>query len=218
MEIERRTPENTAIVLIDYVTGFANVFSSQPLSDNISGGVALVKIAQGYGVPLVVTLGPEQDPRGGIYPEIAAVLGDHPIVHRAGSFDAFAFPGFAEAVEATGRKHLVIAGLMSEGCILYTSLEALRRGYTVSIVIDATAGATTPIHDAAMLRLTQQGVTPTSWLSLASELQVTYDNLETVGIYMDVMTHSPGFAMNIRAISSAQMLGSLQAQTLLERA
>ena len=208
MDIPTRTPDNTAIVLIDYVTGFANVFASQTLDENINGGIALVKIAKGYGVPLVVTLGPEVDPRGGLYPEIAAVLGDHPIVHRAGSFNAFDFPGFTEAVEETGRKHLVIAGLMSEGCILYTSLEALRRGYTVSIVIDATAGATTAIHDAALLRLTQLGVTPTSWLSLASELQVTYDNYETVGIYMDVMTHAPTFAMNIRALGSAQLIGA----------
>jgi nicotinamidase-related amidase len=209
MEIPARTPDNTAIVLIDYVTGFANVFASQTLDENINGGIALVKIAKGYGVPLVVTLGPEVDPRGGLYPEIAAVLGDHPIVHRAGSFNAFDFPGFAEAIDATGRKHLVIAGLMSEGCILYTSLDALRRGYTVSIVIDATAGATTAIHNAALLRLTQLGVTPTSWLSLASELQVTYDNYETVGIYMDVMTHAPTFAMNIRALHSAQLIGEM---------
>jgi nicotinamidase-related amidase len=208
MEIDRRTPENTAIVLIDFVTGFANAFKSQSLAENINGGAALAKMAKGYGVPLVVTLGPELDPRGGIYPEIAEVIGDHPIVHRGGSFNAFEFPGFAEAIEATGRKHLVIAGLMTEGCVLYTSLDALRRGYEVSIVIDATAGATTAIHDAAMFRLTSHGVTPTSWLSLASELQVTYDNLETVGIYMDVMmSYAPTFGMNIRALHAAQLIG-----------
>ncbi len=209
MEIPTRTPENTAIVLIDYVTGFANLFASQTLDENINGGIALVKIAKGYGVPLIVTLGPEVDPRGGLYPEIAAVLGEHPIVHRAGSFNSFDYPGFAEAVEATGRKHLVIAGLMTEGCILYTSLDALRRGYTVSIVIDATAGATPAIHDAAILRLTQLGVTLTSWLSFASELQVTYDNHETVGVYMDIQSQAPAFAMNRRALQSAQLIGQL---------
>jgi nicotinamidase-related amidase len=209
MEIERRTPENTAIVLIDYVTGFANLFHSQPLPENIAAGIALTKIAFGYGVPLVVTAGPEQDPRGPLYPQLTEVLGDHPVVHRGGSFDAFAHPGFAEAIEATGRKHLVIAGLMSEGCILYTSLEALRRGYTVSIVVDATAGATTVIHDAAIARLTQLGVTPTSWLSFASELQVSYDNLETVGTYLQLQAYAPGFGLNLATIRAAQELGAL---------
>lgn len=208
MEIPTRTADNTAIVLVDYVTGFANVFESQTLAENIAGGVGLAKIALGYDVPLVVTLGPELDPRGGLYPEIAAVIGDHPIVHRGGSFSAFDFPGFAEAIEATGRKHLVIAGLMTEGCILYTSLEALRRGYEISIVVDATAGATTVIHDAALFRLTRLGATPISWLSFASELQVTYENLEKVGVYMDVMSGARTFGMNIAALQNAQKVGS----------
>lgn len=209
MDIPTRTPANTAIVLIDYVTGFANVFDSQSLAENIAGGVGLAKTALGYGIPLVVTLGPEQDPRGGLYPEIADVIGEHPIVHRGGSFNAFDFPGFAEAIEATGRKHLVIAGLMTEGCILYTSLDALRRGYTISVVVDATAGATTVIHDAALLRLTQLGATPVSWLSLASEFQVTYENLETLGVYMDVMSGARTFGMNIAALGNAQRVGAL---------
>ena len=145
--------------------------------------MALAKTAVGYGVPLVVSTGPENDPRGPLYPEVAAVIGDHPVIHRGGSFDAFDFPGFEAAVAATGMRHLVIAGLMTEGCILHTSLGALRRDYTVSLVIDATAGENTAIHDAAVTRLIQLGVVPVSWLSFASELQRTYDNLDTVGIY-----------------------------------
>jgi molybdopterin biosynthesis enzyme MoaB len=57
VDIERRTPGNTAIVLIDYVTGFANLFRSQSVQENVSGAVALAKTA--------------------------AVIGDHPVIHRA---------------------------------------------------------------------------------------------------------------------------------------
>ena len=64
MDIERRTPGNTAIVLIDYVTGFANLFRSQSVQENVSGAVALAKTAVGYGVPLVVSTGPETIPAG----------------------------------------------------------------------------------------------------------------------------------------------------------
>lgn len=202
MDIERRTPGNTAIVLIDYVTGFANLFRSQSVQENVSGAVALAKTAVGYGVPLVVSTGPENDPRGPLYPEVAAVIGDHPVIHRAGSFDAFDFPGFEAAVAATGMRHLVIAGLMTEGCILHTSLGALRRDYTVSLVIDATAGETTAIHDAAVTRLIQLGVVPVSWLSFASELQRTYDNLDTVGVYLDIQMQAPGFAKNLDTLAA----------------
>ena len=67
MDIERRTPGNTAIVLIDYVTGFANLFRSQSVQENVSGAVALAKTAVGYGVPLVVSTGPRQrSPRAAV--------------------------------------------------------------------------------------------------------------------------------------------------------
>jgi nicotinamidase-related amidase len=202
MDIERRTPGNTTIVLIDYVTGFANLFRSQSVQENVSGAVALAKTALGYRVPLVVSTGPRNDPRGGLYPEVAAVIGDHPVIHRGGSFDAFDFPGFEAAVAETGMKHLVIAGLMTEGCILHTTLGALRRDYAVSLVIDATAGENTVIHDAAVTRLLQLGVVPVTWLSFASELQRTYDNADTVGTYFDVQMQAPGFAKNLNTLAA----------------
>jgi nicotinamidase-related amidase len=156
----------------------------------------------GYGVPLVVSTGPEDDPRGPLYPEVAAVIGDHRVIHRGGSFDAFDFPGFEAAVAETGRRHLVIAGLMTEGCILHTTLGALRRDYAVSLVIDATAGENTAIHDAAVTRLLQLGVIPVSWLSFASELQRTYDNADTVGVYFDIQMQAPGFAKNLNTLAA----------------
>jgi nicotinamidase-related amidase len=207
MNIDRRTADNTGIILIDYVTGFANVFTSQTVSENINGSVGLAKTALGYKVPLVVTLGPERDPRGPLYPELSAVLGEHPLVHRGGSFDAFDHPGFEAAVAAMDRKHLVLAGLMTEGCIVHTALGALRRDYEVSLVVDATAGETPAIHDAAVTRLVQMGVTPTSWLSLASEFQRTYDDENTVGVYYDLLTLKPGMNKNLHALQSAVALG-----------
>ena len=87
MDIERRTPGNTAIVLIDYVTGFASLFRSQSVQENVSGAVALAKTAVGYGVPLVVSTGPENDPRGPLNPEVAAVIwrrGQDPARHDRG--------------------------------------------------------------------------------------------------------------------------------------
>jgi nicotinamidase-related amidase len=208
MNIDRRTPQNTAIVLIDYVTGYANLFRTQSVADNVTGAVALTKAALGYDIPLVVSVGPERDPRGSLYPEIAAQLGDHPIVHRAGSFDAFDFPAFAEAIAATGRKHLVIAGLMTEGCVLHTSLSALRLGYTTSLVLDATAGENDVTHGAAITRLTQLGVVPTTWLSFVSELQRTYDDLDNVGTYLEIQALDPMFAKNMSTLNTVLSLGS----------
>jgi nicotinamidase-related amidase len=206
--IEYRTPQNTAIVLVDYVTGFANVLRSQPIFDNVTGAVALARTAQGYQVPLVVTAGPELDPRGPLYPELTGVLGDHPVVHRGGPFNAFEDASFAAAVAATGRKHLVIAGLATEGCILFTTMGALQLGYEVSIVVDATAGENQVVHEAALGRMATLGVTQTSWLTLATELQVSYDRPETANVYYDILNLSPGFGKNMITLIAAQEFGA----------
>jgi nicotinamidase-related amidase len=209
MDIERRTAGNTAIVLIDYVTGFAPLIRSQTVAENAAGGRALVQTANAFGVPLVVSTGPRHDLRGALYPQIAAVLGEHPVVHRGLSFDAFDDEGFTSAVAAAGRRHLVVAGLMTDGCVMQTVLSALRAEYEVSVVVDATASESAAAHSAALARFTQLGVVPRSWLSLASELQRSYANVGTLTAFREIQSNSPAYAMlnstlaNVSAVAAA---------------
>jgi nicotinamidase-related amidase len=203
MDIERRTPANTAIVLVDYVTGFANIIESQSIAENVAGARALAQTALTFEVPLVVTLGPESDPRGVLYPEVSEILADHPIVYRGGSFDAFEHLEFEEAVAATQRDHLVVAGLMADGCVLHTSLSALRRGYSVSLVADATASGSHVAQEVAISRLRGLGVTAVTWLSLAAELQRSYDNVDTLAGFRRIQENSPAYRMFLATIANA---------------
>jgi nicotinamidase-related amidase len=207
MDIELRTPENTAIVLVDYVTGYANLISTQSITENVTGAVALARMAIGFGIPLVVTLGPERDPRGTLYPELGREIGDLSLVHRGGSFDSFGHPGFEQAIEEIGVRHLVIAGLTTEGCVLRTSVGALQRGFGVTVVVDACAGTTQVRHDTALGRLNQLGVTFTTWLSLAAEFQITYDNEKTVGVFRSVQALDPSMAKNADQLGHLLHLG-----------
>ncbi|WP_207925991.1 isochorismatase family protein [Actinocrispum wychmicini] len=183
-------------MLIDHGIGFANLFRSHTVAENVNGVVALARIARIYGVPLIVTSGPDNSPVGPLYPQLAAVLGDHPVVLRSGAFDAFEEEAFTRAIEATGRQRLVMAGLMTEGCLLHTALGAVEQGYEVRAVLDASACVTTETHELAVRRMTQAGVIPTSWLSVAAEYQVTWANAETADGFRDLVGgHSPTFAM-----------------------
>jgi hypothetical protein len=195
MEIERRTPDNTAIVLIDYVTGFANILGSQTIEENAAGGRALTQTGLTFGVPLIVTMGPAKDPRGVLYPAIAEVLGDHPILHRGLSFDCFDDPNFEATIAATGMRHLVIAGLLTDGCVMATALSARRRDYEVSLVANATAAYSEACHNAALGRLAHYGVVPTTWLGFAAELQRTYDRTETLAGFRAIQANQPGYGM-----------------------
>ena len=215
MDIERRTAANTAIVLIAFITGFAPLIGSQTIIENVAGGRALVQIARTYDVPLVVSSGPREDPRGVLYPQIAEVLEDHPIVYRGLSFDAFEDEGFEQAVAATGRRHLLIAGLMTDGCVMHTTISALRKDYEVSVVVDATATEKPTTHDAALTRFTQLGVTLRSWLSLASEFQGSYANTDTLADFRQIQSNMPGYAMLNGTIGNVrEILANVQSEAV----
>jgi len=188
--------DDSAIVLIDYAVGFANLYRSHSVAQNNNSAIAVAKIAQIYGVPLIVTNGADESASGPLYPPLAEVLGDHPIVVREGAFDGFDEEPFAKAVEATGRRRLVLAGLMTEGCVLHTALTAVGQGYEVFVVVDACAGETEETHQTAVQRMIQAGVVPTTWLSLASEYQRTWANQATQpGFAALIHDHAPAFAM-----------------------
>ncbi|WP_051021624.1 isochorismatase family protein [Nocardia araoensis] len=209
MEIDVRTPENTAIILIDYVSGFAPLIASQTIAENTAGGRALAQTAKAFEVPLIVSVGPERDPRGVLYPEIAEVLAGGPPQHRGLTFDAFEDEEFATAVHATGRRHLVVAGLMTDGCITHTVMSALRRGHEVSIVADATASTSLTAHETAMARFGQLGVTPRTWMSLASEFQKSYANTETLSAYREIQANLPGYAMLNATLGNARKIATV---------
>ena len=190
------TPENTTILMVDYSVGFVNLFRSHSISEHLRNTAALAKVARGLKTGLVVNLGRGQTP----YPVLVDALGQHPIVYRGGEYNALDNPDVARAVEQAGRSHLAIGGLTTEGCVLYTALGALRKGYTVALVEDATAGETREAHDMALLRMIQAGVVPTTWLSLATELQNDWANGATAQAYFNLISeYSPGLSLGIQA-------------------
>lgn len=187
--LERFTPENTTILMVDYSLGFMNMFRSHTINDHLQGTVALAKIGLNFGTGFVVNLGAGQKP----YPQLAKALGDHEILYRGGEYDALSNRDVLAAVEATGRERLVIGGISTEGCVIETALGALRRGYTVGLVGDATAGQTLENHQLAIERMVQAGVVPLSWLSLATELQYDWSKGDTAQAYFQIIAEaSPG--------------------------
>ncbi|MGW3150297.1 isochorismatase family protein [Streptomyces sp. NPDC001177] len=197
--------EDTAVVMIDHAVGFGNLFRSHDVAHHVNSTVALAKTAQLYGVPLVVTNGADTDPSGPLFGQLKQVLGDTEVIVRGGNFDAFKTEAFADAVDATGRRTLLLSGLMTEGCVLQTAFSGLERGYEVHIVVDAVAGETRETHDAAVQRMAQAGIVPVTWLSIASEFQRTYENLETVQQFVGLMAeHSPTLGMYLQQHNAQQ--------------
>ncbi|MGQ0654464.1 MAG: isochorismatase family protein, partial [Betaproteobacteria bacterium] len=102
--------------------------------------------------------------------ELREVLPGVPEIDRT-TLNSWEDPDFRAAVERTGRKKLIIAGLWTEVCVAFPALDALRAGYEVYVVVDAIGGVSRDAHEAAIQRMTQAGAIPISVLGLACELQ-----------------------------------------------
>lgn len=163
------TPDNAVLAMIDHQTGLlASVRDILPetLRKNING---LTNMAKTAGIPTVVTASMPEGPNGPISSEITNVLGET-VINRAGEINAWDSPEFKSAIEATGRKKIIMAGIVTDVCLLFPALSAVAEGYDVYAVVDASGTWDEVTRDAAMLRMSQAGVKVSSWASVLAEV------------------------------------------------
>lgn len=164
------TPQNAVLALIDYQPEqYAGVHSVD--HDELLAHVTMLgRIATTFEVPVVLSTVYVKHGMSGTNPELRAALPGVPEIDRT-SMNSWEDPDFRAAVEKTGRKKLVIAGLWTEVCVAFPTIDALRAGYEVFVVVDAIGGVSRVAHESAMQRMTQAGAIPISVLGLACELQ-----------------------------------------------
>ncbi len=132
---ERLTPDNAALLLIDHQVGLFTGVRDIPVAELKHNVVALAKAVKVLGVPIIVTAtSPEM--WGPVVPELTEALPEISIINRT-TVNAFDEPRFAKAVEATGRKKLIIAGVSTEVCLAFPAIHATAIGYDAYAVIDA---------------------------------------------------------------------------------
>ena len=181
------TPENSALILIDYQpTQFSSVRSMDPalLLENI---VSTVKTAKLFGLPIVhSTVNVSSGQNKPTVPELTALLEDNPPIDRT-TINSWEDADFVAAVRATGRRKLIFCALWTEACMAFAPLDALSERYEVYPVVDAIAGTSVEAHRAGVERVTQAGGKPTSWVSLACELQRDWARQETVPEFVQIV-------------------------------
>jgi nicotinamidase-related amidase len=164
------TTENSVLVLIDHQPAVAVNVRSIELGLLINNTAALAQMAKALGVPTVLTTVGAYgsvlvDP---IFKEISEAFPELTPIDRPSS-NAWSHPDVRAAVEATGRKKLVMAGLVTEVCLAQTVLPALKDGYDVFFVSDCSGGITQEAHDDAKVRMTMAGAKPINWMALSGE-------------------------------------------------
>src|SRR5262249_29547618 len=161
-------PKRAVILFADLQAGIMELSTTNELARLRKGVKALAKLAALFEIPTVVTTAPSESGVR-VTPEIAAALGDLP-QHTRTTTDAFAHAPTRDAITQTGRKTLLVAGVATEIIVQHSSLSATAHGFEVQVVIDACGGLSARTEDAALSRLTQNGVIISSIASIAGQL------------------------------------------------
>jgi nicotinamidase-related amidase len=183
------TPQNSALVVIDYQPSQVQTVSSidhDLLVDNI---VSVARLAGTYDLPVVLSTVNVAGGQLPTIPALKAVLPDSTEIDRT-QINSWEDVEFRRAVEATGRKKLIMTALWTEVCLAFPSLDALRDGYEVHPVVDAVGGTSPEAHRAGLERIVQAGAQPISWVSLACELQRDWARTSTVPDIVDIVLTS----------------------------
>jgi nicotinamidase-related amidase len=164
------TPENAALVLIDYQPSQLAGVRSMDRELLVKNAVSTVRLIKTFGVRVVHSTVNVASGRGQpTLPDLAGLLaGDKPLDRT--TINSWEDVEFVQAVHAAGRRKLIFCALWTEMCLAFAALDALREGYEVYPVVDAIGGTSAEAHRAGLDRVMQAGGQPISWVSLAGEL------------------------------------------------
>ena len=191
------TPDNCVVALIDFqpqmLFGVAN-FDRQSIINNV---VALSKATRVFDVPTVLSTVETKTFSGNMWPQVMAVFPKQPLIERS-SMNSRDDKNFVAAIEKTGKKKIVLAGLWTETCVALPTVQAIHDGYEVYVVEDCCGDVNQLSHDNAMKRVVQAGAKPVTALSVMLEWQRDWANRDTYDAVMDVAkTHFGAYGIGV---------------------
>lgn len=165
-------PDDSALLLIDHQVGTMQLIKNLDVAFVRRMTLALAKAAKILDMPVILTSSQEERIQGPLMPELAATLPDafKNRVQRAGIVNAWADPNFKNAVLATGRRNLIMAGVTTDVCLVYPSIAAVGEGFAVQAVMDASGSPFDLSEDLSRRRMEKAGVVLTATNTLIAEL------------------------------------------------
>src|SRR6266850_1606036 len=163
------TTDNSALVLVDHQVGLMTGVRDYETGELKHNVVALAKAAKVLRVPTVVTTTARDSMWGPTFPELVETVGGEHIIDRS-SVNAWDDPKVAAAIEATGRKKLIFAGISLEVCAAFPAITALGKGYDAYVAVDASGTFSETKRQAGLLRMQQAGVILSDYATLMVEI------------------------------------------------
>lgn len=191
------TPDNCVLALIDHqpqmLFGVTN-FDRQTIINNT---VALAKTAKVFGLPVVLTSVETKSFSGNVWPQLRAIFPNQEPIERS-TMNSWDDKNFVAAVQKSGRKKIILAGLWTETCVALPTIQAIHDGYEVYVVEDCCGDVNQLSHDNAMKRVIQAGAKPVTALSVMLELQRDWALRDTYDAVMDIVkTHFGAYGSGV---------------------
>jgi nicotinamidase-related amidase len=196
------TPDNCVVAMIDLQPQMLFGVSSADRGAIINNNQVLAKAARVFGVPVVLTTVETKSFSGLIWPQIQAIYPQQPTIERS-TMNSWDDPAFVAAIEATGRRKMVLSGLWTETCIALPTIQALHDRFEVYVVEDCCGDVSALAHDNAMKRVIQAGARPITSLSFLLELQRDWAAKDTYDAVMDIVkTHCGAYGVGVEYVAT----------------
>ncbi|MBJ7308810.1 isochorismate family cysteine hydrolase YcaC [Rugamonas sp. CCM 8940] len=188
----RLDKDQVAVLLVDHQAGLMSLVRDIDPDKFKNNVLALADIAKYFNLPTILTTSFEDGPNGPLMPELKEMFPDAPFIARPGQINAWDNEDFVKAVKATGKKQLLIAGVVTEVCVAFPTLSALAEDFEVFVVTDASGTFNDITRLAAWDRMTAGGAQLMSWFGVAGELHRDWRN-DVVGLGTLFAKHIPDY-------------------------
>ncbi|EDM49198.1 isochorismate family cysteine hydrolase YcaC [Marinobacter algicola] len=172
----RLDKNDAAVLMVDHQTGLLSLVRDIDPDKFKNNVLAMGDLAQYFGLPTILTTSFETGPNGPLVPELKEQFPSAPYIARPGQINAWDNEDFVQAVKDTGKKQLIIAGVVTEVCVAFPALSALAEGYDVFVVTDASGTFNELTRHSAWDRMSQAGAQLMTWFGLACELHRDWRN------------------------------------------
>jgi len=188
----RLDKDNAAVLLVDHQTGLLSLVRDIDPDKFKNNVLALAAAAKYFNLPTILTTSFEDGPNGPLVPELVEMFPDAPFIARPGQINAWDNDDFVKAVKATGKKQLIIAGVVTEVCVAFPTLSALAEDFEVFVITDASGTFNQLTRDSALDRMSQSGAQLMTWFGASCELHRDWRN-DIEGLGALFASHIPDY-------------------------
>jgi len=197
-------PTDVAFLLLDHQSGLFQNVKDIGVTELRLNVTALAKLAYMHGIPVITTASVPDGPNGPLMPEIDEAAPHRVFVPRKGEVNAWDNAAFVRTVRETGKNTLIMAGVWTSVCVMFPALDAVKAGFKVYAVIDASGDPSELASRTTLARFTQAGVVPTTSNAVICEVHRTWNRPDAAELAQLYTMVSPNYRAVMESYNKAQ--------------